>query len=64
MSFYVFNRTMAESVSSAASGTNHGITLFKDIFRTGAADFESPAQMTNKNDLMGWYNVSFIYEQE
>ncbi|KIO78270.1 hypothetical protein TH53_04440 [Pedobacter lusitanus] len=63
MTFYIFNRSNTP-YTSFALGTEHGITLFKNVFISGRANFESLAQMTNTSDLMGWYNVNFIYESK
>lgn len=61
MTFYMFVRS-TPPYATAAAGTEHGVTLFKNVFISNAPNFASPAHMTNANDLMGWYNVSFIYE--
>lgn len=61
MTFYVFRR-VSPPYTSAAVSTEHGITLYKHMFQKGGANFGSPAEMLNPNDLVGWYNVSYLYE--
>ena len=61
MTFYIYTR-VSPPYRSAAVGTEHGLTLAQNIFRDGGVNFKSPADMTNTNDLVSWYNVSYIYE--
>ena len=61
MTFYIYTR-LSPPYLSAAVGTEHGFTLAQNMFRAEGVNFRSPAEMTNTNDLVGWYNVSYIYE--
>ncbi|KQC02670.1 hypothetical protein [Pedobacter sp. Hv1] len=61
MTFYIYTR-VSPPYLTAAVGTEHGLTLAQNMFRSEGVNFRSPAEMTNTNDLVGWYNVSYIYE--
>lgn len=61
MTFYIYNRVSSPYETSAV-GTEHGLTLAQNMFRAEGVNFRSPAEMTNTNDLVSWYNVSYIYE--
>ena len=61
MTFYIYTR-VSPPYLSAAVGTEHGFTLSQNMFRAEGVNFRSPAEMTNARDLVGWYNVSYIYE--
>ncbi len=61
MTFYIYTR-VSPPYLTAAVGTEHGLTLAQNMFRSEGANFKSLTEMTNSNDLVAWYNVSYIYE--
>lgn len=61
MTFYVYTRVTPPYLTAAIS-TEHGLTVYQNMFRADGPNFKSPTEMTNSNDLVGWYNVSYIYE--